>query len=91
MPGWKRGVGRRLDALVTRTVPGVRRAVRWNSPFHGVEGDGWFMGFHLITRYLDIHEDDALDEKQLASRVRQAAPNPGRDGGSPGRYGGVPL
>ncbi|MGC3998330.1 MAG: DUF1801 domain-containing protein [Anaeromyxobacter sp.] len=43
MPGWKREVGRRLDALITRTVPGVRKAVKWNSPFYGVEGQGWFL------------------------------------------------
>src|SRR5688572_17896894 len=52
MPGWKRDVGRWLDALVVRTVPGVRKAVRWNSPFYGVEGRGWFMGVHCITKYV---------------------------------------
>ena len=46
MPGWKRDVGRRLDALIARTVPGVRKAVKWNSPFYGVEGQGWFLSFH---------------------------------------------
>src|SRR5688500_459943 len=51
MPGWKRDVGRRLDALVVRTVPGVRKAVRWNTPFYGVEGRGWFLGFHCFTKY----------------------------------------
>ena len=54
MPGWKRGVGRRLDALVVRTVPGVRKAVRWNSPFYGVEGQGWFLAFHVFTRYVKV-------------------------------------
>ena len=54
MPGWKRDVGRRLDALVTRTVPGVRKAVRWNSPFYGVEGRGWFLGVHCITKYVKV-------------------------------------
>jgi hypothetical protein len=49
MPGWKREVGRRLDALIVRTVPGVRKAVRWNSPFYGVEGQGWFLSIHVFT------------------------------------------
>jgi hypothetical protein len=116
MPGWKSGVGRRLDALVVRTVPGVRKAVKWNSPFYGVEGQGWFLNFHTFTnyvkvaffrgtslrpvppgeskqkevRYLDIHEDDKIDEKQLATWIKQAASIPGWDGGSP-RSGGSPL
>ena len=54
MPGWKRDVGRRLDALVVRTVPGVRKAVRWNSPFYGVEGRGWFLGVHCLTKYVKV-------------------------------------
>lgn len=54
MPGWKREVGRELDALIERTVPGVRKAVRWNSPFYGVEGRGWFLCFHCITRYVKV-------------------------------------
>ena len=54
MPGWKRNVGRQLDALVTRTVPGVRKAVKWNSPFYGVEGRGWFLAFHVFTRYVKV-------------------------------------
>jgi hypothetical protein len=108
MPGWKRDVGRRLDALIARTVPGVRQAVKWNSPFYGVEGQGWFLSLHCFTkyvkvtffrgtslrpvppgesrhqevRYLDIHEDDQLDEEQMASWIRQAASIPGWDGGS---------
>ena len=103
MPGWKRDVGRRLDALIVRTVPGVRKAVKWNSPLYGVEGQGWFLGFHCFTkyvkvaffrgtslrpvppgeskskdtRYLDIHEDDQLDEAQLAAWVKQASLLPG--------------
>ncbi len=103
MPGWKRNVGRRLDALIARTVPGVRRAVKWNSPFYGMEGRGWFLSFHTFThyvkvtffrgaslsplppgaskvkevRYLDIREDDELDETQLAAWTRQAAARPG--------------
>ncbi len=54
MPGWKRDVGRRLDALVVRTVPNVRKAVRWNTPFYGVEGQGWFLAFHCITKYIKV-------------------------------------
>ena len=103
MPGWKRDVGRRLDALVTRTVRGVRKAVKWNSPFYGVADQGWFLNFHCFTkyvkvaffrgtslrprlpgeskhkevRYLDIHEDDRLDEELVASWIRQASELPG--------------
>jgi len=103
MPGWKRDVGRRLDALIVRTVSGVRKAVKWNSPLYGVEGQGWFLGIHTFTnyvkvaffrgtslrpvppgeskskdtRYLDIHEDDQLDEAQLAAWVKQASRLPG--------------
>ena len=107
MPGWKRDVGRRLDALIVRTIPGVRKAVKWNSPFYGVEdqgeGKGWFLSFHCFThyvkvaffrgaslrplppgaskqknvRYLDIHEDDQIDEAQLAAWVKQASQLPG--------------
>jgi hypothetical protein len=116
MPGWKSHVGRRLDALIVRTVPGVRKAVKWNSPFYGVAGQGWFISFHCLTkyvkvgffrgtalrplppgesklpqtRYLDIYEDDQLDEKQLAHWIKQAASIPGWDGGSR-RSGGIPL
>ena len=54
MPDWKREVGRRLDAIVTRTVPGVRKAVKWNSPFYGVEGRGWFLSFHCFARYVKV-------------------------------------
>jgi hypothetical protein len=54
MPGWKSDVGRRLDALIVRTVPGVSKAVRWNSPFYGVEGQGWFVSFHCFTKYVKV-------------------------------------
>jgi len=103
MPGWKRDVGRRLDTLIERTVPGVRKAVKWNSPFYGVEGQGWFLSVHCFTnyvkvgffrgaelrplppgrskqkdvRYLDIHQDDPLDEAQLTGWVKQASRLPG--------------
>jgi hypothetical protein len=103
MPGWKRDVGRRLDALIVRTVPDVRKAVKWNAPFYGVEGKGWFLNFHCFTnyvkvaffrgtslrpvppgeskhkevRYLDIRQDDELDEAQMTTWIRQAAALPG--------------
>lgn len=54
MPGWKRDVGHRLDALIERTVPGVKKAVKWNSPFYGVEGQGWFLNFHCFTKYVKL-------------------------------------
>ncbi len=54
MPGWKHDVGRKLDALVERTVPDVRKAVRWNSPFYGVEGQGWFLSYHCFTKYVKV-------------------------------------
>jgi len=54
MPGWKRAVGRRLDALIVRNVPNVRKAVRWNSPFYGIEGRGWFLGVHCLTKYVKV-------------------------------------
>ena len=104
MPGWKRDVGRRLDEIIERTVPEVYKAVKWNSPFYGIEGQGWFLGIHCYTkyikvaffrgtslrpvppgqskqkevRYLDIHEDDPLDEDQLAAWVKQASQSPGK-------------
>jgi len=103
MPGWKRDVGRKLDALIVRTVPGVQKAVKWNSPLYGMEGEGWFLGIHVFTRYvkvaffrgaslhpvppgesrqqhtryLDIHENDELDEAQLTAWVKQASLLPG--------------
>ena len=54
MPGWKSELGCRLDALIVQTVPEVRKAVRWNSPFYGVEGQGWFLSYHVFTRYVKI-------------------------------------
>ncbi|MGE9010373.1 DUF1801 domain-containing protein [Leptospira interrogans] len=103
MPGWKRDLGKRLDTFIVRNVPNVRKAVKWNSPFYGVEGQGWFLSLHVYTRYvkvaffrgaslrplppgaskhkdvryLDIHEDDELDEAQLAKWLKQAAALPG--------------
>jgi hypothetical protein len=54
MPGWKSDIGRRLDTLIVRTVPGVRKAVKWNSPFYGIEGRGWFLSFHTFTNYIKV-------------------------------------
>ena len=103
MPGWKSDLGRRLDALIERTVPDVRKAVKWNSPLYGMEEQRWFLGIHCFTkyikvaffrgtslhpvppgeskqkevRYLNIHEDDELDEAQFAAWVKQASQLPG--------------
>ena len=54
MPGWKRDLGKRLDALIVRSVPNVRKAVRWNSPLYGIEGQGWFLSFYVFTRYVKV-------------------------------------
>lgn len=54
MPGWKSDVGRRLDALIEAAVPGVRKAVKWNSPLYGVEGEGWFLGVHVFAKYIKV-------------------------------------
>ncbi|PZO02950.1 MAG: hypothetical protein DCF30_03970 [Hyphomicrobiales bacterium] len=104
MPGWKCELGKRLDALVVRSVPDLRKAVRYNSPFYAVEGRGWFLSFHVLTRYvkatflqglllnpsppggtarsgearwIDIYENDQLDEAQMEAWVKQAAALPG--------------
>jgi hypothetical protein len=54
LPGWKNDIGRRLDALIVRTAPAVRKAVKWNSPFYGIEGQGWFLNFHCFTKYIKV-------------------------------------
>jgi len=54
MPGWKRDIGQRLDALVMQQVPHARKAVKWNSPFYGVEGQGWFLAFHVFARFVKV-------------------------------------
>jgi hypothetical protein len=54
MPGWKKELGKRLDALIVQTVPNVRKAAKWNSPFYGVEGQGWFLTFHVFTHYVKV-------------------------------------
>jgi hypothetical protein len=109
MPGWKQDMGRRLDALIVRAVSGVQKAIKWNSPFYGTEGNGWFLGIHCFTKYIkvtffqgislvpvppggterskdarwiDIHENDPIDEELLSEWVRQAA---GLPGWSPGQ------
>jgi hypothetical protein len=101
LPGWKKAVAKRIDALIEREVPNVRRAIKWGMPFYGIEGQGLFVRFaayskHVNLRFfrgtslkpeppvgererrgLHLREDDELDEKQLASWVRQAAAIPG--------------
>jgi hypothetical protein len=54
MPGWQRAIGQQLDALVVQNVPDVRKAVKWNSPFYGIEGRGWFLGFHVFKNYVKV-------------------------------------
>jgi len=54
MPGWKSEIGKRLDALIAQSVPNVRKAVKWNSPMYGIEGQGWFLGFHTFTRHVKV-------------------------------------
>ena len=54
MPGWKHDIGLRLDALIERAVPDVKRAIKWNTPFYGLEGQGWFLGFHCLTKYVKV-------------------------------------
>ena len=103
IPGWKRDVAKRLDALIVRTLPKVRKAVKWNSPMYGIDDQGWFLSFHMFTRYIkvtffrgsslrpmppvaskhkdvryiDIHEDDEIDEAQMARWIKQASALPG--------------
>ena len=54
MPDWKRAIGKRLDTLIVRTVPNVHKAVKWNSPMYGIEGQGWFLAFHVFTHYVKV-------------------------------------
>jgi hypothetical protein len=54
MPGWKHDVGRLIDTIIDRAVPNVQKAVKWNTPFYGIEGQGWFLGFHCITKYVKV-------------------------------------
>src|SRR5689334_3019768 len=54
LPGWKSGVARRIDALIVKAAPGVRKAVKWNSPFYGMEGRGWFLSVHAFTKYVKV-------------------------------------
>ena len=103
IPGWKRDIARRLDVLISRAIPDVYKAVKWNSPFYGFEGKGWFVSYHCFTnyvkvtffrgtslrpvppgpskteetRYLDIRENDEIDDAQLAAWMKQAAALPG--------------
>ncbi|HVJ86210.1 MAG TPA: DUF1801 domain-containing protein [Caulifigura sp.] len=72
MPGWKREVGERLDELIERTVPKLQKAVKWNSPFYGVEGQGWFLGIHCFTKYVKLAFFRGVD-------LRPLPPGPSRD------------
>ena len=65
MPGWKRDVGRRVDAIITGTVPGVRKAVKWNSPLYGMDGETWFLSFHCFDRYIKIAFHRGADLRPL--------------------------
>ena len=71
MPGWKSDVGRRLDGLIVRTVPDVRKAVRWNSPWWGVEGQGWFVSCHVFTRYIKVTFMNGAVAATRAARLGQ--------------------
>ena len=104
MPGWKTSLGKRLDNMIDQNVPEVRKAVKWNSPFYGLEEQGWFLSFHVFTKYvkvtffkgaslkpvppggtpkskearwIDIYENDPIQDDQLASWIKQAAALPG--------------
>jgi hypothetical protein len=103
MPGWKSEVGRRIDDIIERAVPGVHKAVKYNSPLYGVDDEAWFLSYHCFdryvkvafhngtsldppppgeskqerVRYLDVHEDDEIDERQFSDWVKQASRLPG--------------
>lgn len=105
-PGWTREACQRIDALIMRAVPKAKKAVKWNSPFYGREGEGWFVSYHIFAkyvkvnfffgrklkpmppveskdpnaRYVHLHEDGVLDEKQFIAWVKQAAALPGWNG-----------
>ena len=74
MPEWKSGLGRQLDDLIVRTVPDVRKAVRWNSPWYGVEGEGWFVSYHVFTRYVKV---TFLNGSELDPRTAGLGQGPG--------------
>lgn len=103
VPCWKQDICRRVDALVERAVPGVAKAVKWNTPLYGVEEGSWFLSFHCFdryvkltffrgtsleppppgaskvpeVRYLDLKQDQPIDEAQLADWIKQASQLPG--------------
>ena len=65
MPGWKSALGKRLDEIIVAAVPNVRKAVKWNSPFYGIEGRGWFLSFHVLTRYVKVTFFQGLSLKPI--------------------------
>ncbi len=103
IPGWKRDVARKVDALIMRAAPQAKKAVKYNSPLYGLDGETWFVSMHVFARYvkvaffmgallnpiapgaskqkhvryLDIHEDDKIDEAQVIKWVKQASKLPG--------------
>ena len=107
MPGWKRDLGKRLDALIVRNVPNVRKAVKWNSPFYGIEGQGWFLSFHVFTRYVKVtffsgtslrpvppggtRQGRALDRHPRGRARRGADGDLGEAGGRVARLGSWPT
>jgi hypothetical protein len=74
MPGWSRDVGKRLDTLITRAVPNVQKAVKWNSPFYGIAGQGWFVSFHVFARYVKVtfFRGTALKPAPLGGKSKDA-------------------
>jgi len=73
MPGWKRDIGKRLDALIVRAVPKVRKAVKWNSPLYGIEGQGWFPGIHVYTHYVKVAFFNGASLKPLPPGASKSA------------------
>jgi len=73
MPGWKRDIGKRLDALIVRAVPKARKAVKWNSPLYGIEGQGWFLGIHVYTHYVKVAFFNGASLKPLPPGASKSA------------------
>ncbi len=86
MPGWKSELGRRLDTIIVRTAPDVKKAVRWNSPFYGIEGQGWFLNFHCFTKYVKVAFFNGAVARPAPARKGQ-----GRERALPGHLRGQAL